>query len=95
VCCASAGADRPNCGVCAGPAYVVTPPGGGGLAGLLEKFTIKKKTFLFAFLSCACTVSLPRMSIYSLTELTSLSGSSVDLSTLAGKPILVVNVASC
>ena len=23
--CASAGADRPECGICAGPAYVVTP----------------------------------------------------------------------
>jgi hypothetical protein len=26
VCCASAGADRPECGICADPAYVVIPP---------------------------------------------------------------------
>jgi hypothetical protein len=27
VCCASAGAGRPECGICAGPAYVVIPQG--------------------------------------------------------------------
>jgi hypothetical protein len=35
--CASAGADRPECGICAGPAYVVIPPGGGGDPGEWER----------------------------------------------------------
>ena len=36
MCCASAGADRPECGICADPAYVVIPQG-------------KKKKFIVLF----------------------------------------------
>ena len=36
-----------------------------------------------------------RMSIYSLSGLPTLAGGTADLSALEGKPVLVVNVASC
>jgi hypothetical protein len=37
VCCASAGADRPECGICAGPAYVVTPQEGEKRTGFPQR----------------------------------------------------------
>jgi hypothetical protein len=47
VCCASVGADRPECGICADPAYVVIPQ---------EKK--KKRLYLWKFLGAAFLLGL-------------------------------------